>query len=68
MEQQQARELYKKRKEQAESGFAGVKEHRDLRRLSGRGRALAQTQLGLVCLAHNVVVFDRDTNHAQQPH
>ncbi len=72
-QQEEARELSKKQKEQAERGFADVKGHRDLRRLSGRGGALAQTQLGLVCLAHNVVLFAKflhqreSTNHARQP-
>lgn len=67
MQQPQAQQWYKKRKEQAERGFADAKEHRHLRRLSARGQAAAQMQVGLVCLTHNMVVFDQLLQNRRSP-
>jgi len=59
MQTEEAKQLYKKRKEQIERRFADCKQHRHLRCLSKRGQAGAQLQVGLVCLAHNIVLFDK---------
>lgn len=49
----EAQALYRLRRQTVELGFADLKEHRALRRLSGRGLARAQAAVGLVVLAHN---------------
>jgi transposase len=59
MEAEQAKKTYAKRKEQIERQIADSKEHRNLRRLSMRGKEGARLQMGLVALAHNMVVFDK---------
>jgi hypothetical protein len=59
MQTDEARALYKKRKEQIERRIADSKQHRDLRRLSMRGQAGAKLQVGLTVLANNLVVFDK---------
>jgi transposase len=51
----EAQALYRLRKQTVERGFADVKEHRGLRRLSGRGLARARVAVGLVVLAHNLL-------------
>jgi transposase len=52
-------ELYQLRKQTVELSFAEAKEHRGLRRFSGRGLARAEAQVGLVVLAHNGLVLQR---------
>jgi transposase len=59
MQGEEAKELYKKRKEQIERRLADSKEHRDLRKLSMRGLAGAKVQVGLSVLANNMVIFDK---------
>ncbi len=59
MEAQEAKELYRKRKEQVERRYADSKQHRGLRRLSMRGKDGAHLQLGLTVLAGNLVTFDK---------
>jgi transposase len=54
-----AKALYRLRKQAVERINADVKQHRGLRRLSGRGLARARTQVGLVVLAHNLVTLDK---------
>ena len=51
----EAQALYKLRKQTVERGFADLKEHRALRRLSGRGLARARVAVGLVVLVHNLL-------------
>jgi hypothetical protein len=48
-----ARQLYRQRG-QGERPFADLKEHRDLRRLSGRGLRRAKAEIGLAVLLHNL--------------
>jgi hypothetical protein len=62
MQTDEAKALYRKRKEQIERRFADSKEHRGRRKLSMRGTAGAQLQLGLTALANNLVVFDKLSN------
>jgi len=57
MQTAEAKALYRVRSQTVELAFADVKEHRRLRRFSGRGRACARTQLGLQILAHNGVAL-----------
>jgi transposase len=55
MQTEEAKQLYKKRAQVVELGFADVKEHRGLRRFVGRGLYRARIEVGLVVLAHNVL-------------
>jgi transposase len=55
MQTEAAKELYKKRGQVVELGFADVKEHRSLRSFGGRGLYRARIEVGLVVLAHNVL-------------
>lgn len=59
MKGEQARQLYRLRKQAVERLNADVKQHRGLRRLSGRGLHRARTQLGLVVLAHNLTSLNK---------
>jgi hypothetical protein len=59
MKGQDAKALYRLRKQAVERLNADVKQHRGLRRLSGRGLCRARTQLGLVVLAHNLTTLDK---------
>jgi hypothetical protein len=56
--------LYRQRKQTVELGFADLKEHRGLRRLTSRGRVRAATQIGLIVLGHNLLVVQ---GHVDQP-
>ena len=58
--------LYKKRKEQIERRIADSKEHRKLRKLSMRGQKGARVQVGVMVLAHNLVLFDKLDRQQQQ--
>lgn len=53
METVEGKQLYALRQQTVELGFADLKEHRKLRRFSGRGKARARTEMGLLILAHN---------------
>jgi hypothetical protein len=53
MATEQAKTLYKLRKQTVELGFADMKTHRELRRFSGKGLRRARTEVGLLALAHN---------------
>jgi hypothetical protein len=59
MERGEAKDIYRKRKEQVERRIADSKQHRELRRLSMRGKEGARVQVGLVVLASNIVTFDK---------
>ena len=49
----EAKALYKLRKQTVELSFADLKAHRALRRFSGKGLSRARTEVGLLVLAHN---------------
>ncbi len=49
----EAKALYKLRKQTVELSFADLKAHRELRRFSGKGLSRARTEVGLLVLAHN---------------
>jgi hypothetical protein len=59
METEAARALYRLRKQTVERLNAEIKQHRGLRRLSGRGRERAVAQLGLVALSHNLLALEK---------
>jgi transposase len=58
MKGEEAKQLYKLRKQTVELANADLKAHRGLRRLSGRGLRRADAQVGLAVLAHNLVALD----------
>jgi hypothetical protein len=55
----EAKEIYKYRKQTVELGFADMKQHRLLRRFPRRGLSHARTHLGLLTLVHNLLVYNR---------
>lgn len=55
---EEAKQVYKLRKQTVELANADMKEHRRLRKLSGRGRKRAEAQVGLTVLAHELVVLE----------
>jgi hypothetical protein len=55
METPEAKAIYRKRSRTVELRFADTKEHRGLRRLSGRGLERARIEVGLCVLAHNLL-------------
>lgn len=57
MRTDEAKTLYKLRRQTVELAFADLKEHRHLRRFSGRGLSRARRQLALTVLAHNLTVI-----------
>lgn len=57
----EAKAIYKLRKQTVELAFADLKEHRSLRRFSGRGPLRAERQVGLAVLVHNLLVGHRAT-------
>jgi hypothetical protein len=60
MESGEAKVLYKLRKQTVELVNADWKEHRKLRRFSGRGLARARCQVGLMVLAHNLLTLQAE--------
>ncbi len=62
-----AKQLYKKRKQTVELGFADVKEHRALRRFPRRGLARARTHVGLLVLVHNLLAYQRSITNKNTP-
>jgi Transposase DDE domain len=59
METDEAKMVYRLRGQTSEIVCADVKEHRGLRRFSGRGLGRARTELALEVLLHNLLVFHR---------
>ena len=55
METPEAKAIYRKRSRTVELRFADTKEHRDLRRFSGRGLERVRIEAGLCVLAHNLL-------------
>ena len=55
METPEAKAIYRKRCRTVELRFADTKEHRDLRRFSGRGLERVRIEAGLSVLAHNLL-------------
>jgi hypothetical protein len=61
----EAKDLYRRRSQTVELGFADFKQHRSLRQFSGRGPARAQRQVALTVLAHNLLVVHRAPQPSQ---
>jgi transposase len=59
MQTPEAKSLYRLRSQTVELGFADFKEHRSMRRFSGRGRSRAERQVGLTVLVHNLLIVHR---------
>ena len=59
MATEEAKALYRLRRQRVELRYADAKQHRQLRQFSGRGLQRAQTEAGLTVLAHNLVTLDR---------
>ena len=61
----EAQALYRLRKQTVELVNADMKQHRRLRRFSGRGLARARCEVGLVVLAHNLLTLVGEDEKAQ---
>jgi hypothetical protein len=57
METEEAKAIYRLRKQTMELGFADFKAQRGLRRCSGRGLARVRTEVALEVLGHNLLVL-----------
>jgi hypothetical protein len=63
MQTPEAKALYRQRRQTVELANADLKEHRQLHRFSGWGQDRAQTEVGLLVLAHNLLtVLAADTS------
>jgi hypothetical protein len=62
----EAKQIYKHRKQTVELGFADMKQHRSLRRFPRRGLLHARTHLGLLVLVHNLLVYNRSLTILKQ--
>jgi transposase len=65
MATEEAKALYRLRKQTVERANADLKGHRKLRRFSGRGLERARTEVGLTALAHNLLTL-QDCRNPQQ--
>ena len=65
METDEAKSVYRLRGQTIEIVFADVKEHRGLRRFSGRGLARVRTEYALEVLLHNLLAFHRFSSQRQ---
>jgi hypothetical protein len=63
----ESKDLYKKRKQTVELGYADVKEHRALRRFPRRGLLRAKAYAGLAVLVNNLLVVHHGTVTAKRP-
>jgi len=60
-----AQALYKLRKQTVELVNADLKQHRQLRRFSGRGLARVRAEVGLLVLAHNLLTLVNEEHKAK---
>ena len=65
METNEAKSVYRLRGQTIEIVCTDVKEHRGLRRFSGRGVARVRTEYALEVLLHNLLVFHRSFSQRQ---
>ena len=65
METAEAKAVYRLRGQTIEIVFADFKEHRGLRRFSGRGLTRVRTELALEVLVHNLLVLHRSSRQEQ---
>ena len=66
METVEGKLLYSLRQQTVELGFADLKEHRQFRRFSGRGKSRARTEVGLLILAHNGLYLTKSRSNRLQ--
>ena len=59
MATEEAKSLYRLRRQTVELRYADVKQHRGLRRLSGRGLRRVRIEVGLTILVHNLLTLGR---------
>lgn len=57
MDTPEAKAIYKLRRQTVETSFGDSKQHRNFRRVNGRGLLKAKIHAGLTVLAHNLVAF-----------
>ena len=67
METEEAKEVYRLRKQTVELGYADLKANRQLRGFSGRGLARARIEAGLNELARNLLIVERELRHRGTP-
>ena len=65
MTQPEAQALYRLRKQTVELVNADLKQHRKLRRFSGRGLARARCEVGLMVLTHNLLTLVKEEQKAK---
>jgi hypothetical protein len=63
METEEAKEVYRLRKQTVELGYADLKANRQLRGFSGRGLARARIEAGLNELVRNLLIVERELRH-----
>lgn len=56
----EAKAVYRLRKQTVELGYADMKQNRELRTFSGRGLARARIEVGLIELARNLMIVERE--------
>jgi hypothetical protein len=56
----EAKAVYRLRKQTVELGYADMKQNRELRTFSGRGLARARIEVGLIELARNLMILERE--------
>jgi hypothetical protein len=61
----EAKALYRRRGQHVELVNADWKEHRQLRRFSGRGLTRVRSEVGLLVLAHNLLTVVAEETKAQ---
>ena len=71
MQTPEAKAIYRQRSQTVELRFADAKAHRGLRRFSGRGLTRVRIEVGLMVLAHNLLVVqaaeERKAAEGQNP-
>jgi transposase len=66
MKTPEAKELYRQRSQCVERSYADQKEHRGLRKFSGRGLLRAAAQAGLSILVHNLRTLDKLRSNSKE--
>ena len=65
MDTEEAKAVYRLRKQTVELGYADLKANRHLRDFSGRGLARAHIETGLNELAHDLIVVERELRNRE---
>lgn len=67
MKQDDAKEMARHRNSIAELTFGDIKQHRNGRRMHGRGLTRARTEVGILVLARNIMILNRLRQNAASP-